>query len=193
MSRVAQRPHPRQRIAAPLSTSDVATSFRPVMAEAQSMDESAEEGRAGPGAVSRDIDPCLLALLETAAEWRCRLQAELQGIGLSAVEYSVLRQLIEGDRAMTVTELSASSPHVETCTAAAVESLAARALVEWQPETRAEGVPRARRVRVTERGRERQGEGACVVDAVSAAFAAAMPSAGRLILDRLASSLTRAA
>src|SRR5579872_2596594 len=74
MSRVVQRPQPRHRVAATASpATDVVMPFHPRVVGAQVAGEGAGDGGAGGGARGRPLDPCLLALLQTAAEWRCRL------------------------------------------------------------------------------------------------------------------------
>jgi hypothetical protein len=187
MSHVAQHQYPRQRIAAVSRSAETGRAVRPAAPAPRPSDARA----AGNGAaVDAPVDPGLVALLTTAAEWRCRLETALHGVGLSSAEFCVLRRLAMEDDALTAGELSAASPHVEGCTAAAVDGLAARAMIEWSPVRRGEGVPR---LRLTDAGRVREAEGAQLVDDVSAEFAAAIPGAARLLLHRLALCLADAA
>jgi DNA-binding MarR family transcriptional regulator len=132
-------------------------------------------------------DPSLTALLHARTTWVCRIESALAPLGLSLTEYSVLRCLRDAEGPLTQPDLAALlSAQASSGSDAAIQSVLVKGLIE-SVSVRTAGDDA--RVRITPMGLARHTLAARALDEVSATFAAMIPDADRVALDRIVSSV----
>jgi DNA-binding MarR family transcriptional regulator len=146
----------------------------------------AAPAQAAPPRDTGSLDPSLVSVLRAAAAWEERLESALSTVGLSGAKFEALRHLATADGPLTLSELADCVACVRSNITQLVDRLEADALVARVDDSNDRRVIRAQ---LTSLGRERYEAGAQLVDAVSAEFAAAIPSPDRAVLNRLLSRL----
>jgi DNA-binding MarR family transcriptional regulator len=137
-------------------------------------------GRVATGSLR--LEPALVALLDVGLAWGMRLDAALREVGLSPVEYCVLRSFVNADESLSLGSLADRAARQTSDIVKVVHKLEKDGLV---------GPGDARRIRmhVTPLGRRREAAAAQKVDAVSRQFEVAMPAPDQAALHRIVSRL----
>ena len=126
------------------------------------------------------------ALLHAAERQRARLERALEAVGLSHPKYEVLSHLVRAGEPLPLSELASRLSCVRSNVTQLVDRLEGEGLVRrvYDPRDR-----RSVLAELTERGTERQRDGAGAVAQVHAAFAAVLSDDERRALARTLAAL----
>ncbi len=125
-------------------------------------------------------------LLQAAHALEARLEAALEGVGLSTPKFSVLSELVAADTPLALSELAARLSCVRSNMTQLVDRLESDGLV------RRINCPNDRRsvkAEIADEGRTRQAAGAAVVARLHEEFAASVGSVDRAAVQRMLSAL----
>ena len=131
-------------------------------------------------------DQTIFALLHAAHALEGKVEAALETVGLSGPKFSVLTELVKAGQALPLSELASRLSCVRSNMTQLIDRLEADGLVQRVacPNDR-----RSVKAEITYLGRERQAAGAGEIARLHEAFAAAVPAADRLAIERMLKAL----
>jgi DNA-binding MarR family transcriptional regulator len=136
----------------------------------------------GAGAAKGSPDTTIFSLLHAAQALEDRLEATLNGVGLSAPKYSVLNELVSAGNPLSLSDLAGKLSCVRSNMTQLVDRLEADALVKRVDDpTDRRGVKAA----ITDEGRTRHAAAAAEVARLHEDFAASVGEEDRAALKRL--------
>jgi MarR family transcriptional regulator for hemolysin len=140
-----------------------------------------------PGAeVAAGTEDGIFVLLDAARNLQARLEAALEGVGLSGAKYLALEHLVRSGEPLTLGELAGCLKCVRSNITQLVDRLEADGLVQRVDDP---GDRRAIQARVTPLGAERYAAGAKAVREVQAELVARVAPEERAVLHRVLSAL----
>lgn len=142
------------------------------------MNDSGRGDRSG----REEGEPSIFSLLHAAHALEDRLEAALEGVGLSVPKYGVLTELVASNAPVSLGELASRLSCVRSNMTQLVDRLEADGLVKRVdcPTDR-----RSVNAAITDVGRERQAAGVAVVNRLHADFATQVGASDRAALERM--------
>jgi DNA-binding MarR family transcriptional regulator len=152
----------------------------------QSVGVEPGERAAKESASATSAGPFVFSLIHVARVVEGRLEAALEGVGLSMAKHGLLQILADAGEPLTLSELAERVSCVRSNITQLVDRLEAEGLVQRVDDHEDRRIIRAR---LTRAGADRQVAGARVIASVQAEVAAAVSSADQAALEKLVSKL----